>query len=116
MNEVKPVIIEKNGFKNLDLKQTFVKDNDFLILQKGNFEEGIERTAVSKFSKEDYTFYSCKALYDGDEISFLLYDVDHQGYKTISVDSMFKMTVKKEAYVDKKGIDKIKKYFIFEEL
>lgn len=114
MKEVKPIIVEKGQYKNLDLRETFKDNEDFVILEKGDFAEGMKLQGKNRQTGQAYDYYSCRAKAGEDEVSFLLYEQDHERFAAIEVGQKFKMSINKEMYQDKKGIDRVRKWYSFE--
>lgn len=113
---VKPVLKKSGKYTNLNMKETFKDNGDFIIIQKTSFAEGYKNTSQSKFDDSTYDWYNCPVIIDGQEASFILYEQDHERFAAFEPEATLRMQLVKEMYVDKGGRDKVKKYFVFEQI
>ena len=107
MEQKKLKIVENKGHKNLDLKERatvmlngkevkteeFTLDDGYVFIQK-SYVEGLEKSAAK--AGKTWKFYICKAKYEGDEVSFILSEREHEAYKVLGgVDDTIKVSGKK---------------------
>ena len=126
MTEAKLEIYENtsNGktYKNIALKSKLDKntkavvmqgleDGEFIIIEKGNFAEG--RSVMSGVGQngKPWNMFSCAVKYNGDDVSFILYDRDHEAYADCGgVGDKLKISLTEEKMVTPMGkrlIDKL---------
>jgi len=120
-NELQIKVVEKNGntYHNLDLRD--MGDGDSIIVEK-LYEGGIKMPD----RYEGQESYAIKAEYNGEKVSFFLNDIERNGFVVSSAYTDFKecggigskvrISTKKEIYKDKKGTDRVKTTFSFEEV
>jgi len=111
-NKVEPVITTRGQYKNLDLRATFKNDGDFIEIEKTNYAEGYKNTKQAP-DGTSYDFYNCKVIVNGTPVSFIVYEADNERFSAVDAGAKCTMTLHKEMYVDKKGIDRVKKYYTF---
>lgn len=87
-----------------------LEDGNHIIVEKVDFAEG------NKIEKPTYTMFSCKALYKGQEISFVLYERDHINWASAGgVGDKVKISCIKETIVNKKtGSEMLVDNLVFE--
>ncbi len=91
----------KNGAKGLD-------DGNFIVVEKV-FADGRE------IDMKTYMIYSCKVKYLEEEVTFVLNAREHEEYKNLGgIGDKIKITLKKEPYINKKGVEILAKNLYFE--
>jgi len=118
MNEEQKLnVVERNGYKNINLKPNPAKgregleDGNFIIVEK-TFAEGREVVLPS------HKFYSCGVLYGDEEVSFPLSAKEHDAWKDLGgIGDKIKITLKKEPFINKQtGLEMIAKRLYFEKV
>ena len=108
--------VKTNGtFKNIELKPKLHKgikglDNGNYIIVEKIYKDGLEKEG--QYGK----YYIIKALYDGQEVSFFLSEVENALYtKAGVVGDKVKISLKKESFVNKKtGVEQLLNKLAFE--
>lgn len=115
MTEQTLEIQENNGFKNLNLKPKLHKgikglDNGNHVVVNKLFKDGLEKTG--QYGK----FYIIKALYQDQEVSFMLSEKEHTGYRDCGeIGDNIQILLSKESVVNKKtGVEMVYNKLNFE--
>jgi len=117
--------ILKNGqYSNLNLKPKLNKglkgldDGNHIIVEKV-FAEGYEYISktLKDYNDEPLKSYSCKVLYNGEEVTFWLNAKEHEVFKDIGgIGDNVKISLKKEPTVNKfTGVEMLINRLYFEE-
>lgn len=125
--------IKANGdFKNIYLKTRYnrdskgdlvLKDGKKVVLEQG-LEDGnfviVEKVFPTgmKIEKPTYTFYSCKVKYKDDEVTFILYENEHEQYLSCGGQGdKVKISLTKETVINKKtGAESLRDCLHFEKI
>lgn len=124
MAEQKLDIIEKGQYKSINLKNKYsvVNGKKVIKLQGINPDNHVDVTKVFvEGYKNDGKFgvsYSCKANYNGQEVSFWLNEKEHNIYKDCGgIGDVVRLSVKKETFVNSKtGMESIYDKLFFEKV
>ena len=117
MNEAKIPIYEDGNYKNIYPKTRFQRKGK--VIQKGADGKPVvknqglapdEFIIVEKLYADGhtvemptYTFYNCKVKYEGEEVSFTLYENEHKEYKDVGgVGDRVKILLTMGSYIDSK--------------
>jgi hypothetical protein len=109
------------GYKNIHIKSRPKKgikgleNGEFIVIEK-LFPTGYKVETGFKNKDGTATFnYSCKAKYDGQEVSFFLNEAEHEVYSQLGgIGDKVKITAKDEVYVMFNGSRGITTKLVFE--
>jgi len=116
---MKPTIIEKGKYKNLELKTKYERDtNKNLVIKDGKkvvkvqgIPDGESIVVTKKFTEGkpfksqfyDNTSYLCGVTYEGQDVSLWLTEMEHNKFSACGGESdKIKITLKNETYINKK--------------
>ena len=109
--EIKKTSSKGKDYSNIDLRQ--LSNNEFVILEKEGFLDGMPITAKSAGGKT-YSFFSCKAKYKDTLVGFSLYNADHEAWRNAGgLGDKIKVNARVDIYKDKNNKDAIKRWYEF---